>query len=250
MKKIAFTLAEVLITLTVIGVITAVIVPVAIHSKPDENVLKFKKGHNTLYQTISTLINSDKYYSNGDLGISATGELLNSENYTTITNEQRDRIIKYYCNSFADVVTTKKKNCTTESSCTGSHIQQGHNYNMSRSNVADFYCKACAATVGEEIVTPDGIVYYESRPYITFGYSYTNGAGRLFGGYSSKDENGFDGNYKVVCMDIDGIPNGGSNNCDDIKDICPFGYGVRADGKIEAGKRALEWLDKSLQGEN
>lgn len=250
MKKIAFTLAEVLITLTVIGVITAVIVPVAIHSKPDENVLKFKKGHNTLYQTISTLINSDRYYLNGDLGISATGELLNSENYTTITNEQRDRIIKYYCNSFADVVTTKKKNCTTESTYTGSHIQQGYNnYAVPRNEIADSYCKFSAATVGEEIVTPDGIVYYESRPYVTFGYK-TNNSGRYFGGSGFNNENGFDGNYKVVCMDIDGIPNGGSNNCDDIKDICPFGYGVRADGKIEAGKRALEWLDKSLQGEN
>ena len=47
--KKGFTLAEVMITLTVIGIITAVIIPVAIHSKPDENIMKFKKAHNTLY---------------------------------------------------------------------------------------------------------------------------------------------------------------------------------------------------------
>ena len=49
---------------------------------------------------------------------------------------------------------------------------------------------------------------------------------------------------------MDGIPDGGSENCDDKKDICPFGYGIRVDGKIYAGKRAKEWLEKSLQGEN
>ena len=43
--------------------------------------------------------------------------------------------------------------------------------------------------------------------------------------------------YKVICLDID-ITN------DDEE---PFGYGVRADGKIILGKRAQEWLQKSIQ---
>ena len=38
-------------------------------------------------------------------------------------------------------------------------------------------------------------------------------------------------------MDIDGIGKGED----------PFGYGIRADGKILTGKRADEWLEKNIQ---
>ena len=39
-KQKAFTLAEILIVLTVIGILTAILMPIAIQSAPDENVLK------------------------------------------------------------------------------------------------------------------------------------------------------------------------------------------------------------------
>ena len=38
-------------------------------------------------------------------------------------------------------------------------------------------------------------------------------------------------------MDIDGIGKGED----------PFGYGIRADGKVLPGARADEWLQKSIQ---
>ena len=87
-----------MITLTVIGIITAVIVPVAINSKPNENIMKFKKAHNTLYQTISTLITSDKYYLNRDSGMKPDGNLVDSA--------------IYLCETIADNLTTKKVNCS------------------------------------------------------------------------------------------------------------------------------------------
>ncbi len=43
--------------------------------------------------------------------------------------------------------------------------------------------------------------------------------------------------YKVFCIDIDGINQGED----------PFGYGIRADGKIMRGARAEEWLEKSIE---
>ena len=52
-----------------------------------------------------------------------------------------------------------------------------------------------------------------------------------------KDSNGFDSNYKIFCMDID-EPNEGE---------IPFGFGIRADGKILNGARADEWMNKSIQ---
>ena len=72
-KRIAFTLAEIMIVLAVIGVLTAVLLPVAINSTPNENVMKFKKAHNTLLTTVRELVNSDKYYLDGDLGTRADG---------------------------------------------------------------------------------------------------------------------------------------------------------------------------------
>ena len=38
-------------------------------------------------------------------------------------------------------------------------------------------------------------------------------------------------------MDVDGINKGED----------PFGYGIRADGKIIMGARADEWMNKSIQ---
>ena len=62
------------------------------------------------------------------------------------------------------------------------------------------------------------------------------------------DQNGFDIAYKIYCIDVDGWDETkGSTDCDDIKDVCPFGYGIRTDGKILTGKRADEWLEKDFQ---
>ena len=61
------------------------------------------------------------------------------------------------------------------------------------------------------------------------------------------DEHGFDASYKAVCIDVDGIPKAAtSDNC---VNECPFGYGIRYDGKIIAGARAQEWIAKEIDGE-
>ena len=57
-----------MIVLSVIGVLTAILLPVARMSMPDESLIKFGKAHNTLGTVIRELVNGDKYYSEGDLG--------------------------------------------------------------------------------------------------------------------------------------------------------------------------------------
>mgnify|MGYP006916097546 CR=1 FL=1 len=77
---------------------------------------------------------------------------------------------------------------------------------------------------------------------------------RLFGGYgltcigAGNSNCGLDSIYKIFCVDIDGIPDNVTKT--DCVNECPFGYGIRADGKIMNGKRADEWLEKDIQGEN
>ena len=242
----AFTLAEILITLTVIGIITSIIIPVAMNSKPDKNVMKFKKAHDTLYQTISTLINSDKYYLNGDLGVKPDGSIVDSN----INSDDAT----YLCKTIADNLTTKKVNCSKYLTQTDTLSFYCSDWNAS-SYSADEKCKQEAKNIGEEIVLSDGVVFYQLSPALTFGYTggYVSYSGtQRFTGYSPfyYNENKKRGEIyrcsKIICIDIDGIPSGGSEKCDDVKDICPFAYSIRADGKLIPRKRAKIWLEKSI----
>ena len=97
-KYKGFTLAEVMIVLTVIGVLTAILLPVARQSMPDENLMKFKKAHNTLGTVIRELVTSNKYYKDGDLGVMPDGILVNNATY--------------FCETIADILNVKTVNCS------------------------------------------------------------------------------------------------------------------------------------------
>lgn len=60
--KKGMTLAEVLITLTIIGVGTAIMIPIISNVIPDANKVAFKKVYSIIEQTVSTLINDEDYY--------------------------------------------------------------------------------------------------------------------------------------------------------------------------------------------
>ena len=257
--KIAFTLAEIMIALVVIGVITSILLPVAFNSVPDENVMKFKKGNATLAKVINELVSSEKYYSNGDLGIRANGNLVDGNH---------DGDLSYFCKSFSDVVSSKSTNCKElesseliPSNYNKGFVQVGATNSKEflmedAKKSADEICKLIQSAIGEEIKTTDNIIYFQAVPTLPFGVNWQtaltkdenrteedaiNACGsycqvRLFGGTLHTDIYGFDRIYKVFCMDIDGINQGED----------PFGYGIRADGKILTGKRADEWLEKKL----
>lgn len=229
MFKKAFTLAEIMIVLTIIGVLTAILLPVAFQSAPDENVMKFKKANNTLGAVVRELINSDEYYSGGDFGIRANGSQIKGSN-----NVEK----KYFCSSFADLLSTKSVKCSNANVTNGSvqtYLSGADKTSTAQTNL-DTYCKNSVSTVGYEIVTSDGISYYQASPALTFG-SIASGTTRNFGrGGKYRDASGFDANYKVFCIDVDGAG-----------PEAPFGYGIRADGKILPGKRALDWTNKSVQ---
>ena len=261
MKKHAFTLAEILIVLVIIGVLTMILLPVAFQSSPDEKVMKFKKGYNTLNTVIRELVSSDRYYQNGDLGTRANGNTIDGEH---------DGDITYFCETFADTISTKSVNCSLSKGGAEDYssivLQPGVNSNVKDENLwhYDDSCKSRAKATGAEIVTSDGIVFYQGSPATTFGISdadarnlnndkrycidgiddeecleiYNNrrwfaapGAVPIY-----SDKNGFDAQYKLFCMDIDGIDEGED----------PFAFGIRADGKVLVGYKAKEWLKKPV----
>ncbi len=269
-----FTLAEVMITLMVIGIISAIAIPVALHLKPDENLIKFKKAHETLHQVINTLITSDKYYLAGDLGIKADGTPLKSAN----------GLRQYFCQSIADNLTTKSVNCidsyyyieycymlSSNEEIGGFNIDDAtattFNRQVTSETIAatktkfDDVCKKAAPKMGEEIVLSDNTVFYNACSGCGFASTDiqpndTNGLEqaihiRWFSPPNKfpaniADENGFDIAYRVYCIDVDGIPDNATE--DDCVNECPFGYGIRADGRILPGARAEEWLKKDASG--
>lgn len=59
-----FTLAEVLVTLTILGVIAAILIPAITKTTPNSQKVMFKKAYNILEQAVDFLINDDILYPN------------------------------------------------------------------------------------------------------------------------------------------------------------------------------------------
>jgi len=254
MKK-AFTLAEIMIVLSVIAVLTAILLPAARNATPNEDVMKFKKAHNTFQNAILELVSSDKYFLGGDLGMRADG--------VQLTNNKNE-YITYFCNSFADVISTKNINCKIENSevydmgiidcyeerdtvakfvanCNGKPFPTPEKL-ISQKKLLDQVCRNNAHNEKASLITDvDGINYIEINSYSTFGKLSSEFNKRKYASpYETPllyDNNGFDVVYKYFCIDIDELNEGEE----------PFGYGMRADGKIMNGFRADEWLSKTIQ---
>ena len=243
----AFTLAEVMIVITIIGILSSILLPIAIQSTPDENIMKFKKGNNTLGIVIRELVNSDEYYLNGDLGKKADGNWVIESDY--------------FCNTFSDVVSVKENKCTKDlpasSNFRGFEAEDWH-IKYGDAEISVKLDKKCKNEINEKenyIITADNIIFYEIDSGLSFGFdgNGTNlGCGFRNCYYAKWDRAGVNDAinynnassfyyiYKVFCMDVDGINKGED----------PFGYGIRVDGKIITGAKADEWIKKNVQGEN
>ena len=254
MKK-AFTLAEIMIVLVVIGVLAGILVPVANNTRPDENVMKFKKANAALGTVVRELVNSGKYFKAGDLGLLSDGTNANKSSF---------------CLAFADVIGAKKKNCDYTTDTNQGYVSACSHVGGVCNEKVDFYeltgfdngCKVAENKFKGDvlgILTQDNIYYFEQNLNNTFGCIYkgtTNSCAvagdsgwngqigtRLFGYGSQLDYKPFDSGikalrfYRIFCIDIDGINQGED----------PFGYGIRVDGKILAGARAQEWIEKGIQ---
>lgn len=62
MVKKGFTLAEVMVTLGILGVLAAILIPAIVKTTPDNNKIMFKKAYYTLEGAINTMINDDAAY--------------------------------------------------------------------------------------------------------------------------------------------------------------------------------------------
>ncbi|MBQ7288026.1 MAG: type II secretion system protein [Candidatus Gastranaerophilales bacterium] len=249
MKKQAFTLAETLIVLVVIGILAAILLPVARNIAPDRNLMKFKKAHTTLGNVIRELVQSEQYYKEGDLGVKPDGSWVEETDYFLLT--------------ISEILNTKKLQLperktgkyATADIIDGSLI--GHGVELS---ALDTQCKTKQNNFKSFILANDNTYYYQYNDEIVYGstfswisseqknpfyalwnrkvpYSYCTS----FPTKAEQDQcaienfkSGFYFVYSIFCIDIDDIGKGED----------PFGYGIRVDGKIMTGKRAQEWLER------
>lgn len=244
--KRAFTLGEIIIVLTIIGILSAILLPSAIKSRPKEDIMKFKKTNAVLAEVIGDLVTSNQYFYLHDFGKLQNGALITTLN----VNPTDQKAEKYFCNCLADLLATKENNCQatgyeaeTYVSLVDDTAAVPVNDLDGMKTKLDEICLAAKDKIskGYEILTTDGVQWYQASPQMTFA-TFDPEEHRYFADPNSKlvrphykDAKGFDAHYKVLCVDVDGD-----------KDDPPFGYGIRADGKIVLGAQAEEWLHKSL----
>ncbi len=253
-RKLAFTLAELMIVLSVIGILSAILLPVAFQSTPDKDILKFKKANNTLATAVRELVTSGKYYKYGSLAYPVIEEYQSpyAINWWGALCPTDTDAPNYFCNSLADIISVKEKSCkvtlfdlenvTTAVSISGKPSDE----NRLKVDAACPMMLNYSATNGnglDKIVTIDNVTYYLYGTM--FGrenpVSGACAAGQiLVQDEAGKDicieEDGTDILYSAFCIDIDGIEG----------PIKPFGYGIRTDGKIKAGARADWWLKRDI----
>lgn len=207
-KKSGFTLAELMIVLTILGIVAAVLTPIIFNAAPDENKLKFKKAYYTLQRTTDAVLNSDTY-PEGDM--------------SRVSNAD-----KTFCYAFSDMLNTMYDNCEGTSAI---KVNSGNAfvYNPSSASTSldtlDGYCTA--KTVSDPLnggssnlpkfITQDGIFWW--------GFDFD------FDPDDASYSSGIRTDYAVVCVDVDGAG-----------EEPAFGFGIRYDGKVIVGNKAREWL--------
>ncbi len=125
MKKHSFTLAETLVTLTILGIIMAIVMPLINKAKPDKDIIIFKKG---LYTIQSAVGNATEVLIN-------QGALSNE----IWKDDLPDGTQVYFCERLADHLNTAIENCYDG---TGTKTQASSSYD------------------DPQIVTTDGIRFW------------------------------------------------------------------------------------------
>ena len=229
-KNPAFTLAEVMIVLTVIGVLSAILLPVAFHSTPDKNILRFKKTYNDFARVIRDLASSGEHYLPGDLGIKPDGTLIDGTHAGDYY---------YFCETVADSLAIKSADCETlygdDSWGMADEDLQNLYYSTDYTYEPAWMDNLCARTENAPagfIRTVDDIYIINHSPYSLLVINPAD----FFPGVTPTQEDLKKYIYKFICIDLD----------EPQKGIKPFAIAFRRDGKLKLGARAKWWLERDI----
>ena len=97
-KKNGFTLAELMLVFTVIGILTAILVPALFSAMPDIPKLKAKKAYNTFSRAVEQLINTAPY---AEAGSFAAVNIIKDSGESNDDSKARNLL---FCNSMVSAL--------------------------------------------------------------------------------------------------------------------------------------------------
>lgn len=98
-QKNGYTMAEVLITLGIIGIVAAMVVPTVMNTLPSNNKAMFKKAHLTIEQVVSNLVNDDTNYpASSTMMLADSSVWPRGLNNTTATTNTANKFCYFFLN--------------------------------------------------------------------------------------------------------------------------------------------------------
>jgi len=112
-NKKGFTLSEVMVTLGVLGVIAAILIPAVTKVTPDANKIMLRKAYFTTEKVVNSLISDDSIYPIGTLTADSDGVMVSKGfNNTDTTNMGVPVGNDKFCYLFTQRINTTSANCT------------------------------------------------------------------------------------------------------------------------------------------
>lgn len=117
MSKKGFTLAEVMITISIIGVLAAMLIPTVVKTLPDNNRVMFKKAYSLLEQGVSDLISNEQYYpstltgSGVSTGTGSSAVIVPIGFYNTAKDATIPTTVDKFCYLLSEEFNTTTVNC-------------------------------------------------------------------------------------------------------------------------------------------
>jgi len=239
MKK-GFSLAEVMIVLSIIGVLIALMIPALDNTKPDEATLKYRKTFFAIEQAIRTIINDTSLYKDGDLrtalGTADAGETTTADGQIDDTAGGENRSGRRLCYNLANALNTVGTiRCPGDTAYTPLVLGNG--------NPAD------AAPIGADtaVSNPDDDANMTDTAQVNFKLSNGVAIGGITGEWNvTNDNKSYEKiSFITLCVDINGIvdrngnPSGPNVGCKASDRANPqrdqFRIRIAHDGKVYTG---------------
>lgn len=118
-----FTLAEIMIALTLLGVLSAIVIPQVVMNAPDSNRLLLKKAYYNLSKAISDLINDEAVYPSNQSNSALS--LVRGFNYTLATSAPTYYTQNKFCFLLSDRMNTVASSCVAQTAAGGAATGTG-----------------------------------------------------------------------------------------------------------------------------